>query len=121
MNDKVRGFFAFGEMGMDLAERRKKLNDKLIDEPRAEIDSIDSELLWLLNSRAEVALRVGAMKTIYDLPLGDADRESEILTRLAGENRGPFCQEAIVNIFRRIIDESRKLQEETYLKASEPD
>jgi chorismate mutase len=106
---------------MKLEERRKKLNDGIINNPRAEIDAIDSELLWLLNSRAEIVLRVGAMKTIFDMPLGDSEREREILTRLVGENRGPLSKEAIVNIFQRIIDESRNLQQETYLKASELD
>ena len=36
------------------------MSDGTINDPRAEIDSIDSELLRLLNRRAEIALRVGA-------------------------------------------------------------
>jgi chorismate mutase-like protein len=91
-----------------------------IENPRAEIDSIDGEILRLLNRRAEIALRVGAAKSSVDTSLCDPKRESEVLERLAKENPGPFDAKAVENIFQRIIDESLHLQQKTYRAPLDP-
>lgn len=90
-----------------------------IRNPREEIDAIDREILRLLNERATIALRVGAAKTVADTSLVDPVRESEVLTKLTAENRGPFDATSIENIFQRIIDESLHLQQATYHKAAD--
>lgn len=90
-----------------------------IDNPRAEIDAIDGELLRLLNRRAEIALRVGAAKTSVETSLCDINREREVLARLRKENTGPFDDHSIDNIFQRVIDESLLLQQRTYQKPFE--
>ena len=90
-----------------------------INNPRAEIDRIDGEILRLLNERAAIALRVGAAKSSVDTSLCDPKRESEVLSRLAKENSGPFDEQSIENIFQRIIDESLHLQQKTYRKPHE--
>ncbi len=95
------------------------MNDGTINNPRAEIDAIDSELLRLLNRRAEIALRVGAAKTSVETSLCDSKRERDVLSRLSKENPGPFDEKSIANIFQRIIDESLHLQQKTYHKPSE--
>lgn len=90
------------------------MSEVKIDNPRAEIDAIDGELLRLLNKRAEIALRVGAAKTIVDTSLCDPVREREVLERMRAENPGPFDEQGIDSIFRRIIDESLRLQQAAY-------
>ncbi|HQU82062.1 MAG TPA: prephenate dehydratase [Pyrinomonadaceae bacterium] len=95
------------------------MSEPIINNPRAEIDAIDTEILNLLNKRAAIALRVGAAKTKVDTSLCDPKRESEVLERLAKENAGPFDAQSIENIFQRIIDESLHLQQKTYRKPFE--
>ncbi len=92
------------------------MDEQKIENPRAEIDAIDSELLRLLNKRAGIALRVGAAKTSVETSLCDPNREREVLSRLRQENTGPFDEHSIDNIFQRIIDESLQLQQKTYQK-----
>ena len=92
------------------------MSEPKINNPRVEIDRIDGEILRLLNERAAIALRVGAAKSSVDTSLCDPKRESEVLTRLAKENSGPFDEQSIENIFQRIIDESLHLQQKTYRK-----
>jgi chorismate mutase/prephenate dehydratase len=87
-----------------------------IENPRAEIDAIDSEILRLLNRRAEIALRVGAVKAEKDASMVDPVRESEVIARLTNENPGPFDATGIENIFQRIIDESLALQQKRFLR-----
>ncbi len=93
-------------------------SDAKISNPRAEIDNIDDEILRLLNERATIALRVGAVKTDRDASLCDTHREREVLERLTNDNTGPFDGQSIANIFQRIIDESLYLQQKTYCQPS---
>lgn len=90
------------------------MNDGSVNNPRAEIDRIDSELLRLLNERAAIALRVGEVKQKADASLCDPKRETEVLSRLTAENPGPFDDRSIENIFQRIIDESLHLQQRAF-------
>lgn len=84
--------------------------DETTDNPRAAIDNIDDELLRLLNKRASLALKVGAVKRQGDTSLCDNQREREVLTRLSQENPGPLDEKNVTNIFERIIDECLHVQ-----------
>ena len=77
---------------------------------RREIDDIDAELLRLLNMRARLALKVGALKQAADIPFCDPDRERNVLQRLQEINCGPLDEQAVGKVFRRIIRESRRLE-----------
>ncbi len=87
--------------------------------PRAEIDRIDDDLLRLLNERATIALRVGAVKRSRDVSLCDPTREREVLARLIEQNSGPLDAQNIESIFQRIIDESLQIQQREYQTPSE--
>ena len=80
------------------------------ENPRAAIDRIDDKLLRLLNARAELALKVGAVKRRGDASLCDNQREREVLTRLSQQNTGPLDEKSVINIFQRIIDECLHVQ-----------
>lgn len=77
---------------------------------RQEIDEIDAQLLCLLNMRARLALKVGALKRAKQLPFSDPDREQYVLTRLRNINTGPLDDRAVHKLFHRIIRESRRIQ-----------
>jgi chorismate mutase len=81
-----------------------------IEHWRREIDDIDVELLRLLNMRARLALKVGALKQAANIPFCDPDRERTVLQRLQDMNSGPLDERAIDKVFRRIIRESRRVQ-----------
>jgi chorismate mutase-like protein len=81
-----------------------------IDHWRKEIDDIDAELLRLLNMRARLALKVGALKHTLNLPVSDPERERTVLERLQEINDGPLDKRAVGKVFRRIIRESRRVQ-----------
>jgi len=81
-----------------------------IDHWRKEIDDIDAELLRLLNMRARLAMKVGALKQAANLPFCDPARERTVLQRLRDMNDGPLDERAIGKVFRRIICESRRIE-----------
>jgi chorismate mutase/prephenate dehydratase len=77
---------------------------------RAEIDEVDRELLRLLNRRARLAIKVGALKQDAALPCCDPERERVVLATLGRVNTGPLGNPAVAKLFRRIIRESRRLE-----------
>lgn len=81
-----------------------------IDELRKEIDRLDGELLRIFNRRAGLALEIGKIKKDRGLPVYDPTREKAIFERMKGENPGPLEDGAIVRLFERVIDESRRLE-----------
>ena len=80
-------------------------------ERRLEIDEIDHQLLELLNRRAKISGEIGQLKREHKVPVLDGQREAEILQRLRHRNQGPLDTRGVQTIFRRIIRESRRIQE----------
>lgn len=81
-----------------------------IDALRREIDRLDDELLRIFNARAALALKIGEIKKERNLPVYDPGRERRIFDRMQAANPGPLENEAIVRLFERVIDESRRLE-----------
>ena len=81
-----------------------------IDDYRQEIDRLDRELLRIFNARAALALQIGELKKELGLPVYDPDRERRIFEAMKGSNPGPLEDDAIVRLFERVIDESRRLE-----------
>ena len=77
---------------------------------RRQIDRLDQRLLSLLNRRARLALRVGALKHRNGRQVFDPKREREILARLRAANAGPLPAAAIAAIYREILKRSRQLE-----------
>ncbi len=77
---------------------------------RTEINTLDSDLLRLLNKRAQLALKVGESKTASGVHLCDHTREREVVERMCEANEGPLDERAVVELFRAIIHESRRIQ-----------
>jgi chorismate mutase/prephenate dehydratase len=94
-----------------LTPSEAKPHEDALQPLREEIDRIDSELLRLLNRRAEIALEVGRTKarekgTCFYVPR----RERDIFERLRRETAGPFPNHAIPSVFREIISACRSLE-----------
>ncbi len=81
-----------------------------ISELRQRIDEIDSEILRLLNRRADLVLDVGRLKTEHHLEYHVPQREEEIYARLAAENHGPFPAQAVRPVFREVISACLSLE-----------
>jgi chorismate mutase/prephenate dehydratase len=81
-----------------------------LDEWRSRINDLDTQILNLLNQRAEVALRIGELKRQKGLDCFAPEREAEILARLQALNSGPFPAEGINAVWREILSASRAIE-----------
>ena len=80
-----------------------------IDKLRTEIDALDGELVALLQRRARLAQRIGALK-------GGAsayrpEREAEVLRRVAARDANPLPAAALTRVFREVISACRGLEQ----------
>ena len=79
---------------------------------RVRIDTVDQILVDLLNRRMQYALKIGQIKRAHGRQVRDPDREQAILDKLKEYNEGPLGDAAIEDIFNRIMQEARDLEEE---------
>lgn len=78
---------------------------------RDQIDTIDNQILDLLNQRAGVVVAVGKAKEGSDGTFYVPSREKAIYERLIASNPGPFPNDAVVKVFREIISASLNLEQ----------
>ncbi|WP_319522165.1 prephenate dehydratase [uncultured Desulfosarcina sp.] len=81
-----------------------------ICEIRDQIDHIDDTILDLINRRLNLAKRIGQLKKDSGNRVVDSTRESEILRRLTGLNKGPLNPNVLQHIFIDIIAAARAIQ-----------
>ncbi|PLX91889.1 MAG: prephenate dehydratase [Desulfuromonas sp.] len=78
---------------------------------RDRIDSLDNQILELLNQRAEVVIEVGKAKSGSQKQFYVPSREKAIYDRLEQQNPGPFPTHAIRRVYREIISASLSLEQ----------
>ncbi len=79
---------------------------------RHQIDTLDEQILGLLNQRAMAAQEVGKIKQDFDLdgPVLKPEREAMVIRRLQALNKGPFTEQAIDAVWTQIISTCRGLE-----------
>ena len=84
-----------------------------LDSLRQSIKNKDSEIIRLLNERAQISIQIGEVKGQEGISLYDPVREAKVYNYLQELNPGPLPRAAVKAIFREIISASRDLQKPT--------
>jgi chorismate mutase/prephenate dehydratase len=82
----------------------------LFSDLRVAIDSVDDEILGLLNRRAELAAEVAARKQAAGAGFYAPARERAIIDRLQDANPGPFPTGSIRPVFQEVISACLSLE-----------
>jgi chorismate mutase/prephenate dehydratase len=78
---------------------------------RDRIDELDRAIVELLNRRATLGREAGRAKHIAGRKaVRDAEREREVLLRVAMANPGPLSQADLLSIYRRIVAATRSVE-----------
>ena len=80
-----------------------------IEELRARIDRIDSDLIRLYGERMETAAEIGKYKQEHNLPVSDPAREREVLNKVGAE-AGEANENGIRALFAFLMAQSRTSQ-----------
>ncbi|NML46567.1 prephenate dehydratase [Ramlibacter sp. G-1-2-2] len=83
---------------------------KTLSELRIAIDTVDRELLQLLNRRAGLANEVGELKRGEGSPVFRPEREAQVINGLQAANPGPLKGENIAHIWREVMSACRALE-----------
>jgi len=75
---------------------------------REQIDSIDDEMLQLLNRRAALAQQIGHVKG--ESTVLRPEREAQVLQRMAGANPGPLPAQSVIALYTEIMSHCRALE-----------
>jgi chorismate mutase / prephenate dehydratase len=77
---------------------------------RVQIDKLDLQILKLINERADLAAKIGKVKTETNDSVFSPAREEEVLSNVLAASKGPLPEVTIRAIYREIISGSRALQ-----------
>jgi len=85
---------------MDISDWRKK------------IDELDRKLVELLSQRAQAAHEIGKLKRVAGMPIYEPDREQAVFENVRRANPGPLPDHDLLNIYERLMDIMRQIQQE---------
>ena len=77
---------------------------------RRRIDTLDRRIVRLIDERTALALEIGELKRAAGAGVRDAQREEEVLERVAEANAGPFPRSALLSLYRRLIATTRRVE-----------
>jgi chorismate mutase/prephenate dehydratase len=77
---------------------------------RDQIDSLDKQLLEMLNRRAQLALDVGEVKKKFGAPVFRPERELQVIRKVQAANPGPLLDESVASIWREVMSACRGLE-----------
>jgi len=87
----------------------KKMSQS-IDKWRRKIDILDRELTRLLNIRTGYAIEIGKIKKKESLDIYDPKREEEVIANINSVTCKHLTPKALIRVFERIIDETRRAE-----------
>jgi chorismate mutase/prephenate dehydratase len=79
------------------------IQSEALAELRVQIDSLDQQLLSLLNQRAKVAEKVGEIKRAEGSPFFRPDRVAQVIAKIEKANQGPLLNAHVASIWREIM------------------
>lgn len=77
---------------------------------REGIDALDTQILDLLNRRAEMVVKIGEYKRAKGTPIYVPHREAEVLERVLVKNPGPLSGRCVERIYRELMSGSFALE-----------
>ncbi len=90
-----------------------------LEEWRDEIDTVDVQIMNLINQRIRIARKIGVLKAKTGVAIIDSKREEQILQTAREMDLKPLERTLLVGIYRKIINESRRVQTQISPKNNE--
>jgi chorismate mutase / prephenate dehydratase len=100
----------FAQPGTDLTQA--------LTSSRQRIDSIDDQIVKLLNQRAQVVRDVGLIKKQFHAPASAPGREEQVVRRAAGQAQAPLTPSAVEAIYKVLLREMSEMEAAEMQKTS---
>ena len=83
-------------------------SDPTVERLRRELAKHDRAVLDAINARLRLVAELKRYKAEAGLPFVDAEQEQRLLERLVAGNRGPLSEEGVRDLFREILDLTKR-------------
>ncbi|HLR43109.1 MAG TPA: bifunctional 3-deoxy-7-phosphoheptulonate synthase/chorismate mutase [Pseudogracilibacillus sp.] len=93
------------------------MSNKSMETLREQLDSLNLDLLDLINQRAEIVKQIGEIKGKQSTRRFDPVRERDMLNHIIQHNDGPFKNATVEHIFKEIFKAGLEIQEDDQQKA----
>jgi chorismate mutase len=80
----------------------------VIEDYREQISAADRALLAAINKRIELVRSLHEHKRAEGIPLRDPAREEQLVVELQAANDGPLSSSGVAELFRHVLDLTRK-------------
>jgi len=77
---------------------------------RQQIDTLDRQLVELINERAKVVVEIGKIKRQGSIPIFAPDREQKVLGQIRQHNQGPLPNRCLEAVWRELMSGSFALE-----------
>lgn len=84
----------------------------MLEQQRQQIDQIDRELVRLFEARMHVVQEVAQIKSKHHLPILDAQREKQVITKVQGYLANPEFEDALADFYTELMRISRQHQQQ---------
>ncbi|HLR72059.1 MAG TPA: bifunctional 3-deoxy-7-phosphoheptulonate synthase/chorismate mutase [Pseudogracilibacillus sp.] len=92
------------------------MSNGTMQELRDQLDSLNLDLLDLINKRAEIVQQIGEIKGKQSTRRFDPVRERDMLNHIISNNDGPFKNATVEHIFKEIFKAGLEIQEDDHQK-----
>lgn len=86
------------------------MENKDLSDYRKDIDSIDDQIIQLLDKRFNVVKKIGDYKKINNIPVLNSSREDEILENILKITGDRANRSSISKIYKEIFNQSREAE-----------
>ena len=77
---------------------------------RRQIDALDSQIVDLLNRRAQIVVEIGRIKQATNVPIYAPDREKAVMDKVRRLNKGPLQNRCLEAVYRELMSGSFALE-----------
>lgn len=84
----------------------------MLEQQRQQIDQIDRELVRLFEARMHVVQEVAQIKSKHHLPILDAQREKQVITKVQGYLANSEFEHALADFYTELMRISRQHQQQ---------
>lgn len=93
------------------------MSNERMEELRNNLDTLNLDILNLINKRAELVQEIGEIKSKQSTRSFDPVRERDMLNHIIDHNDGPFKNATVEHIFKEIFKAGLEIQEDDQQKA----
>ena len=85
-------------------------SDKKLKELRNHVDTVDDQMVALMNERASLVLKIADVKNEHNVQIYSPDRAKQVYDRVTEKNKGPLPDKCLKAVYRELMSGALSLE-----------